>query len=102
MVGTADPDKLREYVRENDMIILGNREEDHLQAIEMNVSCIIVGMDIQVTENVLKLAHEKDIVVISSPYDTFTISRLINQSIPVRYIMKTEKSGNLPHRGFYR
>ena len=90
MVGTADPDKLREYVRENDMIILGNREEDHLQAIEMNVSCIIVGMDIQVTENVLKLAHEKDIVVISSPYDTFTISRLINQSIPVRYIMKTE------------
>ena len=72
------------------MIILGNREEDHLQAIEMNVSCIIVGMDIQVTENVLKLAHEKDIVVISSPYDTFTISRLINQSIPVRYIMKTE------------
>ena len=43
MVGTADPDKLREYVRENDMIILGNREEDHLQAIEMNVSCIIGG-----------------------------------------------------------
>lgn len=90
MVGTADPDKLREYVRENDMIILGNREEDHLQAIEMNVSCIIVGMDIQVTEKVLKLAHEKDIIVISSPYDTFTISRLINQSIPVRHIMKTE------------
>ena len=90
MVGTADPDKVKEYVGENDMVILGNREEDHLQAIELNVSCIIVGMDIQVTEKVLKLAHERDIVVISSPYDTFTISRLINQSIPVRYIMKTE------------
>lgn len=90
MVGTADPDKVKEYVGENDMVILGNREEDHLQAIELNVSCIIVGMDIQVTEKVLKLAHESDIVVISSPYDTFTISRLINQSIPVRYIMKTE------------
>ena len=25
-----------------------------------------------------------------SPYDTFTIARLINQSIPVRYIMKTD------------
>ena len=90
MVGTADPDKIKEYVGENDMVILGNREEDHLQAIELNVSCIIVGMDIQVTEKVLKLAHERDIVVISSPYDTFTISRLINQSIPVRYIMKTD------------
>lgn len=30
------------------------------------------------------------IVIIMSPYDTFTIARLINQSIPVRYIMKTD------------
>ena len=90
MVGTANPDKMKEYVEENDMIIMGNREEDHLQAIEQNVSCIIVGLGIEVTEKVLKLAHEKDIVIISSPYDTFTISRLINQSIPVKYIMKTD------------
>ena len=69
---------------------MGNREEDHLQAIEQNVSCIIVGLGIEVTEKVLKLAHEKDIIIISSPYDSFTISRLINQSIPVKYIMKTE------------
>ena len=90
MVATANPDKIKEYVEENDMVIMGNREEDHLQAIEQNVSCIIVGMGIEVTEKVLKLAHEKDIVIISSPYDTFTISRLINQSIPVKYIMKTD------------
>ena len=90
MVATANPDKMKEYVEENDMIIMGNREEDHLQAIEQNVSCIIVGLGIEVTEKVLKLAHEKDIIIISSPYDTFTITRLINQSIPVKYIMKTE------------
>ena len=90
MVATANPDKMKEYVEENDMIIMGNREEDHLQAIEQNVSCIIVGLGIEVTEKVLKLAHEKDIIIISSPYDTFTISHLINQSIPVKYIMKTE------------
>ena len=90
MVATANPDKMKEYVEENDMVIMGNREEDHLQAIEQNVSCIIVGMGIEVTERVLKLAHEKDIIIISSPYDTFTISRLINQSIPVKYIMKTD------------
>ena len=90
MVATANPDKMKEYVEENDMVIMGNREEDHLQAIEQNVSCIIVGLGIEVTEKVLKLAHEKDIVIISSPYDTFTISRLINQSIPVKYIMKTD------------
>ena len=90
MVATANPDKMKEYVEENDMVIMGNLEEDHLQAIEQNVSCIIVGMGIEVTEKVLKLAHEKEIIIISSPYDTFTISRLINQSIPVKYIMKTD------------
>ena len=90
MVGTANPDKMKEYIEEDDMIIMGDREEDHLQAISQNVSCIIVGLGIQVSEKVMKLAHEKDIIIISSPYDTFTIARLINQSIPVRYIMKTE------------
>ena len=90
MVGTANPDKMKEYIEEDDMIIMGDREEDHLQAISQNVSCIIVGLGIQVSENVMKLAHEKDIIIISSPYDTFTIARLINQSIPIRYIMKSE------------
>ena len=63
MVGTANPDKMKEYIEEDDMIIMGDREEDHLQAIAQNVSCIIVGLGIQVTENVVKLAHEKDIII---------------------------------------
>lgn len=90
LVGTADPEMMKDYIEEDDMVILGNREEDHLQAISQNVSCIIVGMGIEVSDEVIKKAHERDIVIIMSPYDTFTISRLINQSIPVRYIMKSE------------
>ena len=90
LVGTANPQMLKTYIEEDDLIIMGDREEDHLEAIEQNVSCIIVGMGIEVTEKVIKLAHEKEIIIIMSPYDTFTIARLINQSIPVRYIMKTE------------
>lgn len=90
LVGTANPEMMKEYIEENDMLILGDRIEDHLQAIKQNVSCIIVGMGIEVSQEVLKLAHERNILVIMSPYDTFTISRLINQSIPVKYIMKKE------------
>ena len=75
---------------ENDMVILGNREEDQLKAIELNVSCIIVGMSIQVSEKVIKKAEERQIIIISSPYDTYTIARMINQSIPVNYVMKKD------------
>ena len=90
LVGTANPEMLKAYIEEDDLLIMGDREEDHLQAIAQNVSCIIVGMGIEVSEKVIKLAHEKEIAIIMSPYDTFTIARLINQSIPVRYIMKTD------------
>jgi manganese-dependent inorganic pyrophosphatase len=50
----------------------------------------VIGLGLEVTDKVRELAHEKDIVIISSPYDTFTISRLINQSIPIGYIMKKD------------
>ncbi len=90
LVGTANPKMLEGYVEEDDMIIMGDREEDHLQAISQNVSCIIVGLNIVVSEKVVKLAHEKNIVIIRSPYDTFNIARLINQSIPVSFVMKRD------------
>ena len=90
LVGTANPEMMKEYIEEDDLIIMGDREEDHLEAIEQNVSCIIVSMGVEVSEKVIRLAHEKDIVIIMSPHDTFTIARLINQSIPVKYIMQTE------------
>lgn len=90
LVGTANPEMMKDYIEENDMLIMGDREEDHLQAIQQNVSCIIVSMGIEVSEKVRRLAREKNIVLIMSPFDTFTISRLINQSIPVKYIMKKD------------
>ena len=38
----------------------------------------------------MQLAEEKDCMLISTPYDTFTVARLINQSMPIKYIMKKE------------
>ena len=90
LVGTANPHMMGKYIEKNDMIIMGDREEDHLEAIQHGVSCIIVGMNIQVSEKVRMLAREKKIVIIQSPFDTFTIARLINQSIPVSHIMKKD------------
>ena len=43
LVGTANPEMLKAYIEPDDLIIMGDREEDHLQAIAQNVSCIIVG-----------------------------------------------------------
>lgn len=90
LIGTANPHKLKQYLAKNDLVIMGDRVEDHLQAIEQDVSCIVLGLGIQPTEEVKQKAKEKDIIIISSECDSFTIARLINQSIPLGYIMKTK------------
>ncbi len=87
LVGTANPELLSVILEEGDMVILGDREGDQLEALNQNVSCAVVGLNMEISNRVLALAAEKGVVVISSVLDTFTIARLINQSIPVGYVM---------------
>ena len=90
VIGATLPEKLGEYLEEDDLVILGDRYEDHLCAIEENVSCIIVCNNAEVAEDIQEAATKNDCVIIRSPLDTFTIARLINQSIPVKHIMKKD------------
>lgn len=89
-IGVFHPDTMENYIQKDDIIILGNRAEDQLCALEMEASCIIVGLDAKVSPMIQKFAEEKSCVIISTPHDTYTIARLINQSIPIEFLMKRE------------
>lgn len=90
VVAAASPDAMEEYIEDDDLVILGDRYESQFCALEMNASCIIVCSDAKVTKTISRLARDKDCLIISTPYDTFTAARLINQSMPIKYIMKKE------------
>ncbi len=90
VVGTESPELMEEYIEDDDMVILGNRYEVQLCAIEMNASCIIVSSGAKVSKTIQKLAEDRGCIIITTPYDTYTISRLINQSMPVKYFMRQE------------
>lgn len=90
VIGAAHPNKLGEFLEEEDLVILGDRYEDHLCAIKQNVSCIIVCNNAEVSHDIVEAAEKNQCVVIRSSLDTFTVARLINQSIPVKHIMKKE------------
>lgn len=90
VIGAAHPNKLGEFLEEEDLVILGDRYEDHLCAIEQNVSCMIVCNNAEVSHDIVEAAERNQCVVIQSSLDTFTVARLINQSIPVKHIMKKE------------
>ena len=90
LIAAANPDMMEYYIEENDLVILGNRYESQLCAIEMGASCIIVCEGAGVSMTIKKLAQERGCTVITTPYDTYTAARLINQSMPISYFMKTE------------
>ena len=84
-VGTAEV--LESSVESDDLVILADREESQLTCINANCSCIIVTGGVEVAAEVIEAANKKDVVIISTPYDSFTTARLINQSMPVKFFM---------------
>ena len=90
MVAAANPDVMEEYINEHDMVILGNRYESQLSSIEMKAGCIIVCLGSKVSRSIRKLAQEAGTNVVSSPLDTYACSKLINQAVPVRHVMRTK------------
>lgn len=79
--------QMKALIEKDDLVIMGNVEELELCAVDINVSCMVICRAEKVEKEILKLAAEKEIVVIATPHDVFTTARLINQSIPVKYFM---------------
>ncbi|MBQ2288886.1 MAG: putative manganese-dependent inorganic diphosphatase [Lachnospiraceae bacterium] len=90
VVSTATLNVIGDFVHEDDLVILGNRYEAQLSAIENKASCIIICDGAKASRTICKLAEENGCAVICTPYDTFTVTRNINQSIPVDYFMIKE------------
>ena len=90
LISAANPDMMEYYISRGDLVILGNRYESQLCAIEMDAACIIVCEGAAVSMTIKKLAQEHGCTVMTTPYDTFTAARLVNQSMPISYFMKTE------------
>ncbi|RGY97701.1 putative manganese-dependent inorganic diphosphatase [Clostridium sp. AM58-1XD] len=90
LIAAANPDMMEYYIQPHDLVILGNRYESQLCAIEMEAACIIVCEGAAVSMTIKKLAQERGCKVMTTPYDAYTAARLINQSMPISYFMKTE------------
>ena len=86
-IGASSPDLMTEFIAPDDLVILGNRYESHSCAFDINVNCIIVCQNAVVSEVLVRRAESQGIVIIQTPYDTFNVARLINQSIPVKHFM---------------
>ena len=89
-IAASGTDIMEDFIEKGDLVILGNRYEAQLCAIELEVACMVICQGTKVPDLIKRLAEEKGIAIISTPHDAFTAARLINQSIPVRYFMSRE------------
>ncbi|MBQ7858566.1 MAG: putative manganese-dependent inorganic diphosphatase [Faecalibacterium sp.] len=90
VIGVSSPDIMETVLEEGDIVILSNRYESQLCAIEMNVSLIIVCLGSSVARTILKLAEENGVAIMSVPMDTYAAAKLISQCAPISHSMTTE------------
>ena len=86
-IGASSPNLMEEFIEKDDLVILGDREEAQACAVNIDASCMVICKDAEVSSKLIQKAKEQSIVIIQTPYDTFTTARLINQSIPVKFYM---------------
>ena len=69
------------------IVILSDDEEKQRQLIDCGAKCIIVTCKVRVSEENRLYAIEKGCALIRTDLDTMQVARVINEAIPVRYIM---------------
>ncbi len=90
VIAASSPELMETFIEKDDLVVLGNRYEAQLCAIELEASCLVICQGATVSRTIKKMAEERSIVVITTPHDTFTVARLINQSMPVKHFMSRE------------
>ena len=86
-IAANTPEMMVDYVAEHDMVVVGNRFETQFFSIEMGASCIILCTGSEPNETIIERAKQHGCIILSSPYDSYTVARLINQSMPIDFFM---------------
>ncbi|MCF0132021.1 MAG: putative manganese-dependent inorganic diphosphatase [Pseudobutyrivibrio sp.] len=91
VVAANNMESLKNDIHMDDLVIVGNSSSYQMACIELGASCLIVCGSARVDYDVVDMAKLKQCVIISTDYDTFTVSRLIHQSMCIRQFMTKEK-----------
>ena len=86
-IGTATPEMLENTVEKGDIVILTNRYESQLCAIEKEASLLIICNGAKVGRTIQRIAEETGVAIMTAPCDTYAAGKLISQCAPISYYM---------------
>lgn len=83
-------ERVADTIKAGEIVIIGNRpEKAYDKCIDLGVSCMIITSDAVVSEEIIAKAKDKDVIVLTTAFDTYSTARLISQCAPVSSIMTT-------------
>ncbi len=88
-IGTS-PEAMDGVIQPGDLVLLSNRYEVQLCAIESGAACIVVCCGSVVPNTILSYARDKGCAVIATHFDTYAAARLVSTAAPVRHLMKKD------------
>ena len=86
-IGTATPEMLENNVEKGDIVILTNRYESQLCAIEKEASLLIICNGAKVGRTIQRIAEETGVAIMTAPCDTYAAGKLMSQCAPISYYM---------------
>ena len=72
-------------------MLVSNRYETQMCAIDCGAQAIIVCCGSAVPRTIIARAQEKGCAVLATPYNTYAAARLISTAAPVRHFMRTKE-----------
>ena len=86
----SSPEVMEDAVGPGDIVLVTNRYETQMCAIDCGAGCIVVCCGAAVPRTILARAKEKGCTVITTPYDSYAAARLISTAAPVRHFMRRD------------
>ena len=86
-IGTATPEMLESAVEKGDIVILTNRYESQLCAIEKEASLLIICNGAKVGRTIQRIAEETGVAIMSVTCDSYAAGKLMSQCAPISYYM---------------
>ncbi len=90
IIGSGSAEQIEKSITPGDVVIVSNRSESQLAAIEMGAGCVVVCSDGRVSKTIRMLAEELGCIMITTPKNTYVSGQMISQAAPIRHYMTRE------------
>jgi len=87
LIGAMQIEDMERYTEQDSLLIVGNRVRAHEMALNEGAAVLITG-GFDTEQSIKKLADEKNLPIISTSYDTYTVAEMINRAIYDQLIKK--------------